>query len=260
MTTPDPADLRLVAALAELGRASLFDVAARAGIAPEEAAIRMLRLNAAGLRLVLGIEGDQAALHAWVANRRPHPAPPTPPAQPQWGSASAAPVGWGVPTSSGWVRPGPGTPQGPLAPQGPPAPQPPPAPAPVGTRLGGVGPHGAPVWVTPVEVIDTADALVAAAGHTLATGSRASVVHTEVTAGAAGYPTAPDAGLVLVLADGREVSHSSATLTSRPPFRGGLAAGETVVGNTVFELDAQATIVGVRWRSVPHAVPLQWRL
>ncbi|UZJ23505.1 hypothetical protein RHODO2019_09705 [Rhodococcus antarcticus] len=133
-------------------------------------------------------------------------------------------------------------------------------PAVLGTRQSGTGPHGEPLWVTPLEVVDTADALFAAAGHTLAAGSRASVVHTEVTAGPPGYPSAPDAGLVLVLSDGREVPRSPATLTSRPPYRGGVEAGETLAGHTVFELDEDASITGLRWRAVPGGAALDWRL
>jgi hypothetical protein len=248
VTAPDPADLRLVAALADLGRASVLDLAARARMAPEEVALRLLRLGASGMRLVLGVESDQQALRAWVASQQ-HARQPPPP----------APSGWGAPPSAGWVRP--------EAVVRPTAPVPPPTaravplpPAVLGTRQSGTGPHGEPLWVTPLEVVDTADALVAAAGHTLAAGSRASVVHTEVTAGPPGYPSAPDAGLVLVLSDGREVPRSPATLTSRPPYRGGVEAGETLAGHTVFELDADASITGLRWRAVPGGAALDWRL
>jgi hypothetical protein len=269
VTAPDPADLRLVSALADLGRASVLDLAAHARMAPEEVALRLLRLGASGMRLVLGVESDQQALRAWVASQQ-HARQPPPPAPPVWSPPGApqghpapptqpAPSGWGAPPSAGWVRP--------EAAVRPTAPVPPPTaravplpPAVLGTRQSGTGPHGEPLWVTPLEVVDTADALFAAAGHTLAAGSRASVVHTEVTAGPPGYPSAPDAGLVLVLSDGREVPRSPATLTSRPPYRGGVEAGETLSGHTVFELDEDASITGLRWRAVPGGAALDWRL
>ena len=264
MTAPDPADLRLVAALADLGRASVLELAAHARMAPDDVALRLLRLGGAGMRLVLGVEADQQALRAWVTSQQPARAQPRawyPPAPPQ-GYPTAppqqTPTGWGAPPSAGWVRPESlATAPVPAAPVARPVSLP---PAVLGDRQGGAGPNGQPVWVTPLEVVDTADAIFAAAGHTLGEGSRASVVHTEVTAGPSGYPCAPDAGLVLVLSDGREVTRSPATLISRPPYRGGVDPDETLAGHTVFELDADASIIGLRWRSVPGGAALDWRL
>lgn len=128
----------------------------------------------------------------------------------------------------------------------------------MGARLTGAGPVGEQVWVTLVEVVDTADALFNAAGHTLRAGMRAAVVHTEVHAGPGGYPSLPDAGLVLVLSDGKLVTRSAVTLTSRPPYRSGIAPGDVAGGHTVFELDEQASISGVRWRSAPGSPALDW--
>lgn len=254
VSAPDPADLRLVAALAEAGRTTVLDLAGRAGMSPVEAADRLLRLGASGLRLVVGAEGDQAALRSWLAVQ----APPVPvgqvPVRSGWsspapvGAAAPAPPtpapGWGVPPSAGWTRP---------PPSGAPSP-----PGSVGDRLDGSGPGGERVGVTVVEVIDTADALFRAAGHTLRPGTRAAVVHTEVAAGSSGYPTVPDTGLVLVLDDGRLVTRSAATMSSRAPFRGGVPPNTTDGGHTVFELDAQATIRAVRWRAAPGAPALEW--
>lgn len=217
MTSPDPVDLRLVAGIARAGRTTLTAVAGEAGVHVEEAAVRLVRLSAAGMRLVVGVEGDVGALTAWV--------------QQQSSGAST-----------------------------PPAPLTPLPRAVLGDRLGAVGPTGEPVWITPVEVVDTADALLAAAGHTLPAGRRSSVVHTEVAAGGRGYPSPPDLGLALVVASGSEVDRSPMTLTSRPPFRGGISPGVTVAGHTVFELDADDTVVALRWRASPGAPPLQWRL
>lgn len=157
-------------------------------------------------------------------------------------------MGWGVAQSSAWTR------------------QPPPEPAAagvagptVGDTLSSVSPAGEPVSITLVELVDTADALIAASGHPLSPGMRATVVHTEVTAGPRGYQAIADTCLTVVLADGTEVGKSGITLSSRPPFRSGIAPGNTVGGHTVFELDAQASIVGLRWRAAQHAAPLDWR-
>lgn len=232
MTSPDPVDLRLVAGLARAGRTTLFALAAEAGVHVEEAAVRLVRLSAAGMHLIVGVEGDVGALTAWV-QQQPTAAPPSP-------------------------APPPPAPPSPA----PPSPAPPiPLPrAGLGDRLGAVGPTGEPVWITPVEVVDTADSLLAAAGHTVASDRRTSVVHTEVTAGGRGYPCPPDLGLSLVVASGGEVGRSPLTLTSRPPFRSGIAPGMTVAGHTVFELGADDTVVALRWRASPGAPALQWRL
>ncbi len=117
---------------------------------------------------------------------------------------------------------------------------------------------GEALAITLVEVVDTADALIAAAGHQLTPGTRATVVHTEVTAGPGGYRAIPDTRLTLVLDDGSEVRKSGITLSSRPPFRSGVAARDTVGGHTVFELDSQAAIAGVRWRPAEGAAALDW--
>ena len=269
VSTLDPVDLRLASAVAELGRTTVLQIAARAGVHPEEAAVRLLRMGAAGLPLVVGVEGDRAGLQGWVrAQQAPPVPPPSPPvwteppspaAPPAWTPPSGPPLGWGVPQSGAWVRqPQPPQPQ-------PPPPQPPPdsaratPTATVGDTLSSVSPTGEQLHLTLVEVVDTADALIAAAGHHLTPGSRAAVVHTDVTAGPRGYQAIPDTCLTVVLADGTEVGKSGITLSSRPPFRSGIAAGDTVGGHTVFEVDAHASIVGVRWRALSGAPPLDWR-
>ena len=252
MTTPDPTDLRLASALAELGRTTVLQIAARAGVNPEEAAIRLLRMGAAGLPLVVGVEGDRAALHEWSTTLAPRPPqvwtePPSASPPPPWVAPPGPPMGWGIAQSSAWTR------------QPPRQPVPAGSGATVGDTLAAVSPVGEQVLITLVEVVDTADALIAAAGHHLTPGTRATVVHTDVTAGPQGYQAIPDTCLTVVLADGTEVGKSGITLSSRPPFRSGIAAGDTVGGHTVFELDAQASIVGLRWRAAQHAPPLDWR-
>lgn len=267
MTSPDPTDLRLASTLAEIGRATVLQIAVRAGVSPEEAAVRLLRMAQAGLPLVVGVEGDRGALHGWVHAQQLHPqqrqptqaaaaqpqAPAAPrqvwsepaaPPPPAWTSPPTPPLGWRVPKSAGWTA------------------QPPQAAttgATVGDTLSSASLTGELVSLTLVEVVDTADALIAAAGHPLGAGMRAAVVHTEVTAGPAGYQAIPDTCLTLVLTDGTEVHKSSIVLSSRPPFRSGIVAGDTVGGHTVFELDAQAGIAGVRWRASQNGPPLDWR-
>lgn len=253
---PDPVDLRLVRAVADLGRATAPDVARFAGVGLEEAVVRLTRLQQAGLRLVVGVEGDQQALRGWLDRWAAHdpraPAgPPSPPAHPVTPTpAVPVPTGWGPAQPASWAT-GTSTPApGRVATHRRPG---------IGDRLDTDGPTG-PVSVTLVEVVDTADALYAAAGHVLPTGARAAVVHTEVATGPGGYPAVPDTLLVLVLADGSEVAKSGATLSSRPPFHGPAPAGVTVGGHTLYELDADADIVAVRWRAAPGTRPLEWRV
>ncbi len=251
MTTPDPTDLRLASALADSGRAPVAQIAARAGVNTEEAAVRLLRMAQLGLPLVVGVEGDRAALHGWVRAQQP-PArqlwtdPPAAAPPPVWTTPPSTPLGWGVPQSAAWARQPPQSNPAPLA-------------ATVGDTLLSTSPTGETVSITLVEVVDTADALIAAAGHPLSAGMRATVVHTEVTGGPTGFEAVPDTCLTVVLADGAEVGKAGIVLSSRPPFRRGVAAGETVGGHTVFEVDAQAGIAGIRWRATLDAPPLDWR-
>lgn len=253
MTTPDPTDLRLASALADSGRAPVAQIAARAGVNTEEAAVRLLRMAQLGLPLVVGVEGDRAALHGWVRAQQPPAQQPRPvvtapaPPPPVWTAPPPSPpLGWGVPQSAGWARQPPQSNPAPLA-------------ATVGDTLSSTSPTGETVSITLVEVVDTADALIAAAGHPLSAGMRAAVVHTEVAGGLTGYQAVPDTCLTVVLADGAEVGKAGIVLSSRPPFLRGVAAGETVGGHTVFEVDAQASIVGIRWRPAQGAPPLEWR-
>lgn len=253
---PDPADLRLVRALADRGRVAADDLAVAAGMGLEEAVARLARLQRAGLRLVVGVEGDQQALRGWVEDwqRRVPRTPAAPqvprPTPPPVAPPVTSPPGWGPPQPAGWATAGSVPAPGRVATHRRPG---------VGDRLDADGPTGR-LSLTLVEVVETADALYAAAGHALAPGTRAAVVHTEVSTGAGGYPGVPDALLVLVLADGSEVTKSAATLSSRPPFQGPPAPGTTVGGHTLYELGADADIVAVRWRAVPGARPLEWRV
>ncbi|MBA8925626.1 hypothetical protein BC739_002825 [Kutzneria viridogrisea] len=70
MAAPDPVDLRLLAMIAELGRAAVHDVAARLGMDPREAAARLVALSATGMPLVVGVECDPNGIRAALAAAR----------------------------------------------------------------------------------------------------------------------------------------------------------------------------------------------
>ncbi|WP_040588181.1 hypothetical protein [Sciscionella marina] len=63
----DPADLRLLALLAEEGKGAVHEFAARLGMDPREVATRLINLSASGLPLVVGAECDQQRLRGTVA-------------------------------------------------------------------------------------------------------------------------------------------------------------------------------------------------
>ncbi|MGW0523107.1 AsnC family protein [Crossiella sp. NPDC003009] len=122
MVSPDPVDMRLLALLAESGRAApVHEIAARAGVDPREAASRLVALSASGLPLIVGVEFDPnglrgalAAAGAWAGF--PPAAPPPPP--PSYGPPVYGP-GPAHGTPSG-VYPAHGTPSGPYGtPSGP---------------------------------------------------------------------------------------------------------------------------------------------
>ncbi|GAA3062555.1 hypothetical protein LV79_004065 [Actinokineospora globicatena] len=63
----DPVDARLLAAVAEMGRAAVHEVAARLGMDPREAAARLVALSGSGLPLLVGVECDPNGLRAALA-------------------------------------------------------------------------------------------------------------------------------------------------------------------------------------------------
>ncbi|WP_137815792.1 AsnC family protein [Gandjariella thermophila] len=67
MSAPDPVDARLLAVLAELGRAAVHDIAARMGMDPREVAVRLVSLSATGLPLLVGAECDPNGIRAALA-------------------------------------------------------------------------------------------------------------------------------------------------------------------------------------------------
>ncbi|SDM90369.1 AsnC-type helix-turn-helix domain-containing protein [Allokutzneria albata] len=84
---PDPVDARLLALVAEAGRAAVHEIAARAGMDAREVASRLVALSATGLPLLVGVECDPNGLRAALA-----PPPPPPPQQQPWGHHPQQPV------------------------------------------------------------------------------------------------------------------------------------------------------------------------
>ncbi|MEV4599765.1 AsnC family protein [Amycolatopsis sp. NPDC049253] len=133
MAVTDPADVRLLAALAELGKTAVHDLAAKVGMDPREVAYRLVALSGSGLPLLVGVESDPSGLRAAIAG-----------APPSW--QQAQPPSGAMPVAAPGGRPGAGLPAGaghgmPTG-QGFPAAAPPSAPVP---RPGnGPGTPGAP--------------------------------------------------------------------------------------------------------------------
>ncbi|MDQ0382310.1 AsnC family protein [Amycolatopsis thermophila] len=153
MAVTDPADVRLLAALAELGKVAVHELAARIGMDPREAAYRLVALSGSGLPLLVGVESDPQGLRAALAFRSPpapyqaHPSgavpaghPGRPAAGPPPPAGFAPPGGAGVPG-----HPAPNPPSGPYpapgAPQGVPSG---PYPVPNGAHGMPSGPYAVP--------------------------------------------------------------------------------------------------------------------
>jgi DNA-binding Lrp family transcriptional regulator len=288
----DPADARLLAALAELGKIAVHELAARIGMDPREAAYRLVGLSASGLPLLVGVEGDPQGLRAALAGARAGP-PVNQPPQPMQGPPSGAYPQQGTP--SGTHRP-------PLAAHGP-APHPPPfsapAPPPPDQALSTWGPPQSASWargdraagaaprpVTAVsgrpgdvletqglegerlalqllEVQDPADYLFGPAGYRLERGERAVVVHTEITnRGGVPFASLPDNYLELLTDDGKAITKAPVSLSSRPPHRIGVQPGETTGGHTVYVLPDSTRVQAVRWspRPEPDERSLTWSI
>ncbi|WP_092531484.1 AsnC family protein [Amycolatopsis arida] len=132
MAVTDPVDARLLAALAEVGKTAVHELAAKVGMDPREVAYRLVGLSGSGLPLLVGVESDPRGLWAALAGSAPPASPPSGPypAAPgpgSVGSGSAGPgpaTGPGAPAARG-VPSGPypvhGTPSGPYAAQGTPS-------------------------------------------------------------------------------------------------------------------------------------------
>ncbi|WAL63642.1 AsnC family protein [Amycolatopsis cynarae] len=175
MAVTDPVDARLLAALADLGKAAVHELAARVGMDPREVAYRLVALSGSGLPLLVGVESDPNGLRAALAGgwsrpgQPPPPAPaPTPPPTPAPGpgvagvpsGAYGVPSGvYGVPSgrypAHGAGQPVQGVPSGrypaplparPPAPQAPPAVQRPQPPAPLDPVISTWGPPQTASW------------------------------------------------------------------------------------------------------------------
>ncbi|MCR6486783.1 AsnC family protein [Amycolatopsis sp. OK19-0408] len=123
MAVTDPVDIRLLAALADLGKAAVHELAAKVGMDPREVAYRLVALSGSGLPLLVGVESDPNGLRAAIAGappswaNRPPQAPPSQPVPQQPGPPMPPPV-QGPPSGPHNVQ---GVPSGPYNVQGAPS-------------------------------------------------------------------------------------------------------------------------------------------
>ncbi|MER6800128.1 AsnC family protein, partial [Amycolatopsis mediterranei] len=119
MAVTDPVDTRLLAALADLGKAAVHELAAKVGMDPREVAYRLVALSGSGLPLLVGVESDPNGLRAAIAGappswaNRPQFPPPSQPVPQQ-----PAPPVQGTPSGPYTVQ---GAPSGPYTVQGAPS-------------------------------------------------------------------------------------------------------------------------------------------
>ena len=145
MVVPDPVDARLLNLLADLGRSTVHDLAARLGMDPREVSWRLVGLGMSGLPIAVGVECEPNTIRAALGYH---------PQGPGYGTPSGAYQIQGTP-AGGYPRhgqaPHPGGPQS--APQGypqaPPRTGPPSQPFPAQP-----GPHSGPFPV-PSDAITT---------------------------------------------------------------------------------------------------------
>ncbi|WP_029137057.1 hypothetical protein [Nakamurella lactea] len=295
---PDAVDLRLLAELAKTPSAGLPQLAWQAGLGQQDAAARLVTMNDAGLPLRLVAEGDPAAL--WqIVQRGPVPAatPNMPP--PAWQQTAArpgpvvSPAGpaspdaamtpmspesmWGVPGTAAWASreadPASTTQQGwstevtatTLAERAAGPAQVPPMThtPPVGTAQRAVGLSGERLVVTVTEVVDPGDDILSAAGFRLDDTERAVLVRTTVANdGPAPHDCMPDLYLFLVAADGRALPKAPVAIGGHPAHRVGVAGGDSADGWTIFLIDSDVAVVGVRWCVRPDLADrtLTWSL
>ncbi|NKQ57185.1 AsnC family transcriptional regulator [Amycolatopsis sp. K13G38] len=287
MAVTDPVDARLLAALAELGKAAVHELAAKVGMDPREVAYRLVALSGSGLPLLVGVESDPNGLRAALATARPAPPPPYPAQGMPSGAYTVPSAAYNVPSGRYPVQPPPPAP-GRFAAAAPrPAVDPvistwgPPqtaswargdqrqAPSPVqrtgriGDALAAQGLEGEQLTIQLLEVQDPADFLFGAAGYRLDAGERAVVVHTEITnRGTVPFVSLPDNYLELVTAEGTTIAKAPVSLTSRPPHKIGVQPGETAGGHTVYVLPEATRVTTLRWspRPEPDERTLSWSL
>ncbi|GAB2958692.1 AsnC family protein [Amycolatopsis acidiphila] len=267
MAVTDPVDARLLAALAEVGKVAVHELAAKVGMDPREVAYRLVALSGSGLPLLVGVESDPNGLRAALAGARPRPVAPPPPARyaaPQSGpipppqpAPPPRPVDpvistWGPPQTASWAR-------GDRKPAQPPRQR----AGRIGDALPTQGLEGEQLSIQLLEVQDPADYLFGAAGYRLDEGERAVVVHTEITnRGGVPFVSLPDNYLELVTAAGKAITKAPVSLTSRPPHKIGLQPGETAGGHTVYILPEATRVTSLRWspRPEPDERTLTWSL
>ena len=240
MAVTDPLDARLLAALAEVGKIAVHELAAKVGMDPREVAYRLVALSGSGLPLLVGVESDPHGLRAALAGVRPqYPVPvraPQPPPPPPVDPVLST---WGPPQTASWAR---GDRK--AAPQ---------RAGRIGDALATQGLDGEQLTVQLLEVQDPADFLFGAAGYRLEPGERAVVVHTEISnRGGVPFGSLPDNYLELVTADGKAIGKAPVSLTSRPPHRIGVRPGETTGGHTVYLVPEATRVVSVRWSPRPE--------
>jgi DNA-binding Lrp family transcriptional regulator len=288
----DPVDARLLAALAELGKTAVHELAAKVGMDPREVAYRLVALSGSGLPLLVGVESDPNGLRAalgapWPGyQQQPPPRPPQqatpsgtynvqgtpsgryapppppvsrPPAPPQQQQQYAPPPPpdpvmstWGPPQTASWARGDEKSPGQPAGKRGR-----------TGDAMETLGLEGEQLTVGLLEVQDPADFLFSAAGYRLDEGERAVVVHTEITnRGGIPFVSLPDNYLELIAEDGTAIGKAPVSLTSRPPHKIGVQPGETLGGHTVYVLPDATKVVSVRWspRPEPDDRTLTWSI
>ena len=290
MAVTDPVDARLLAALAELGKTAVHELAAKVGMDPREVAYRLVALSGSGLPLLVGVESDPNGLRAALGAPWPGYPPPRPPMQqPPMQQPPTGPYNVQATPSGRYTPPPPMQPPPPPQQQQyapPPLPDPvmstwgPPqtaswargdekSPGPVGKRgrigeaLETLGLEGEQLTVGLLEVQDPADFLFSAAGYRLDEGERAVVVHTEITnRGGIPFVSLPDNYLELIAEDGAAIGKAPVSLTSRPPHKIGVQPGETLGGHTVYVLPDATKVVSVRWspRPEPDDRTLTWSI
>ncbi|MDS0140502.1 MULTISPECIES: AsnC family protein [unclassified Amycolatopsis] len=125
MAVTDPVDTRLLAALADLGKAAVHELAAKVGMDPREVAYRLVALSGSGLPLLVGVESDPNGLRAAIAgappswaNRPPQFPPPSQPVPSQPPAPPMPPPVQGTPSGPYTVQ---GAPSGPYNVQGAPS-------------------------------------------------------------------------------------------------------------------------------------------
>ncbi|MFE3177363.1 AsnC family protein [Amycolatopsis sp. NPDC059090] len=152
MAVTDPADIRLLAALAELGKGAVHELAAKVGMDPREVAYRLVALSGSGLPLLVGVESDPNGLRAAISGAQASWQRPQAPGYPGGGPGSApfpaAPM-QGASRMPGSMPSGPASapgslPSGPAAPSGPPA-----TPMPNGPASSGIPASGGMAGMAP---------------------------------------------------------------------------------------------------------------